>query len=543
MTDTTLPQVPTCAAGGEQSHSLVRTLNWTHAFWFAAGTPALVLFSVGAIAATVGNISPLVWTISIIFGFLQAFTYAEISSMYPHKSGGASVYGALAWVRYGKMLGPISVWSNWFSWTPVLAIGTGLGAGYILNLFFPPDHPVQTWQITLLSLDFLKSGLTLRINSVFVLGWILVLIVFSVQHRGVLKAANLQKILAITALAPLIIIGLSPIVTGNFSWANFEPFVPLARDAAGNPVAGAWNMAGWTVFAGGLFIAGWSTYAFETAVCYTREFKNPGRDTPRSLIAAGLLCLVVFSLVPFAFQGALGLDGMLDPGIYSGMGVADAMAGIIGAGPIITKILIVMLILALLLTVSMSMAGSARTLYQGSIDGWLPRYLGRVNSHGAPVAAMWTDLGFNMLLLMMSDYVFLLAIANVNYMIFNFLNLQSGWLHRIDRPEMPRPYRAPTVILATGAVLGFVNLLLLGMGANIWGPGTLAAGFAVAVMIIPVFAYRHYITDGGKFPAQTFEDFAGVDQSEVKTRAGILPYLTLAVGAGIIALGYSLAQY
>ncbi|MBO0201077.1 amino acid permease, partial [Vibrio alginolyticus] len=83
-----------------------------------------------------------------------------------------------------KMLGPISVWSNWFSWTPVLAIGTGLGAGYILNLFFTPDHWLQTWQVTLLDLGFLKEGLSLRINSVFVLGWVLVLAVFSVQHRG-----------------------------------------------------------------------------------------------------------------------------------------------------------------------------------------------------------------------------------------------------------------------------------------------------------------------------------------------------------------------
>lgn len=530
------------SAGAQSQNELIRTLDWSHAFWFAAGTPALVLFSVGAVAATAGNISPLVWTISIIFGFLQAFTYAEISSMYPHKSGGASVYGALAWVRYGKMLGPISVWSNWFSWTPVLAIGTGLGAGYILNLFFPADHPIQTWQVTLLSLDFMKEGLSLRINSVFVLGWILVLIVFSIQHRGILKAANMQRALAIAALTPLLIVGLIPILTGNTPVENFTPFVPLARDGEGNPIAGAWDMAGLTVFAGALFIAGWSTYAFETAVCYTREFRNPGRDTPKALISAGILCLVVFSLVPLSFQGALGLNGMLDPGIYSGMGVADAMAGMLGFGEIATKVIIVMLILSLLLTVSMAMAGSARTLYQGSVDGWLPRYLSRVNSHGAPVAAMWTDLSFNMLLLMMSDYVFLLAIANVNYMIFIFLNLQAGWLHRIDRPDTPRPYRAPNILLAIGALLGFVNLFLLGMGANIWGPGTLVSGIVVALLILPVFAFRHYIIDRGVFPPQTFEDIAGIDESKVQTRAGILPYLTLILGVAVVAAGYSLSQ-
>ena len=292
-----------------QPQTLQRSLTWVHAFWFAAGTPALVLFSIGAIAATVGNVSPLVWFLSITFGFLQCFTYAEIASMYPHKSGGASVYGAIAWVRYGKLLGPISVWSNWFSWSPVLAIGTGLGAGYILTLFFAPESAVHSWEVTVLPLSWLGENLRLRINSTFILGWLLVLVVFAIQHRGVLKAARAQMVMAVIALLPLLIIGMLPLLRGDIPAANYTPFVPLSYDAEGNPCTGAWNTAGLVVFAGGLFIAGWSTYAFETAICYTREFKNPSRDTFRSIFTAGLLCVAVFTLVPFAFQGALGLSG------------------------------------------------------------------------------------------------------------------------------------------------------------------------------------------------------------------------------------------
>jgi amino acid transporter len=93
-----------------------------------------------------------------------------------------------------------------------------------------------------------------------------------------------------------------------------------------------------------------------------------------------------------------------------------------------------MLILALLLTIMTTMAGSSRTLYQGARDGWLPRYLSKANRHGAPTRAMWTDLVFNLVLLLMSDYVFVLASSTVCYMIFNFLNLNAGWLHRVDKP-------------------------------------------------------------------------------------------------------------
>ena len=52
---------------------------------------------------------------------------------------------------------------------------------------------------------------------------------------------------------------------------------------------------------------------------------------------------------------------------------------------------------------------------------------------------MWTDLIFNLFLLLMSDYVFVLAVSNCNYMIFNFLNLNAGWIHRKDNPKVPRP--------------------------------------------------------------------------------------------------------
>ena len=112
------------------------------------------------------------------------------------------------------------------------------------------------------------------------------------------------------------------------------------------------------------------------------------------------------------------------------------------------------MVLALLLAIMTAMAGSSRTLYQGSVDGWLPRYLSYVNSHGAPTRAMWTDLVFNLLLLTIASdaagYFSVLAVSNVGYIIFNFLNLNAGWIHRIDSGHIERPYRAPTFLLRTG---------------------------------------------------------------------------------------------
>src|SRR5580693_8211726 len=110
VTSVVNPTAGASAGAAPAPAALERGIDWTGAFWVASGVPPLVLFSIGAVAATVGNLSWIVWTASIAMGFVQSFTYAEIAGLFPDKSGGTSVYGAIAWVRYGKLIAPISVW-------------------------------------------------------------------------------------------------------------------------------------------------------------------------------------------------------------------------------------------------------------------------------------------------------------------------------------------------------------------------------------------------------------------------------------------------
>jgi len=526
-----------------------RSIGWKGGFWIASGVPALVLFSIGSIAAGVGAISPLVWTVSVGLALMQSFVFAEIAGLFPQKSGGTSVFGALAWAPYSKFVAPISVWCNWLAWSPVLTIGSGLASGYLLTALFPADAAINTWSITLADLGFLKGGLELRFNATFLIAAALLLLVFALQHGGILRAARVQTVIGLAVLVPLLVVGVVPLLTGDVTSSNFTPFVPLS---------GAWDLDGFTLIAGGLFLAAWSAYAFETAICYTSEFRDPGRDTPKAIFSAGLLCLIAYTVVPFTFQGALGVDRLSTPGIVNGNGVGSAMTQMVGGGAIVGNLLIVMLILALLLTIMTTMAGSSRTLYQGSKDGWLPRYLGHTNRNGAPTRAMWTDLLFNLVLLLMSDYIFVLAASTVCYMIFNFLNLNAGWIHRMDRADTPRPWRAPTVMIAIGAVLAFFNALLLGWGVNVWGAGALVTGLAFAALIIPVFCYRHFVQDHGVFPASMYDTgderdvvaaggatgssgAGAVTSGPPIKRAGVLPYLALAGGAATVAVGQVLA--
>ncbi|AIV92191.1 APC family permease [Burkholderia pseudomallei] len=527
----------------ERGHTLHRGLSWKDAFWVTSGVPAGVLFTIGGVCATVGQPAWAVWIAAITMGLIQSATYAEISGLFPHKSGGASVYGAIGWVRYGKLIAPVSVWCNWLAWSPMLALGCGLAASYALTSLFPADAAILHWQWTLADLGFVKPGLTLRVNATFVIATILLLITFKLQHSGASKAARTQRILGIASLTPLLIVGIVPFVTSDVPMSNLLPLLPLGHDAQGNLTAaafGSWNGQGVVMALGAMFMAGWASYGFETAVCYTREFRDPRRDTAKAIFWSGALCLIVMTLVPMAFQGALGTAAMLDPRIGDGTGVAAAMARIVGGGAWVANAIVVMLMLSILLIVMTSMMGSSRTLYQASVDGWLPKYLSHVNEHGAPTRAMWTDLGFNLVLLLMSDYMTVLSISNVCYMLFVFLNLQSGWIHRMDRGQWQRPFRCPTWLLVLGSICGYANLVYVGAGADLQGAGTLRNGLIAMLLIVPVFVYRHYWQDRGRFPAQMQRDM----ELAVAARGmwlNVAPYAALAAAALTIAASYYFA--
>lgn len=549
-------------ASGGRPKELVRSIDWRGAFWVASGVPALVLFSIGGIAGTVGNVAFAIWGVSMVMGFIQSFTYAEIAGLFPNKSGGASVYGAAAWLKYSKIVAPLSVWCNWYAWTPVLSLGSVLGAGYILGIIEPGPSaeaiqamiaettaagspldeagaiaaltPLHNWEL----LSFPVGPVTFSLNSFFFIGTILMLIAFMIQHRGILGTAKVQTVVGLVIVITLLIVGVVPFFNGNFNAANFSPFVPLAAPYV--PDAGSWNIAGWTLVLGGMFIAAWSTYGFETAICYTREFKNPATDTFKAIFYSGLLCMVLFILVPVTFQGFLGLNGMLETPIVDGSGVAAAMALMVGGGYVVNVIFVFLIIASLLLIIITAMAGSSRTLYQGSVDGWLPKFLSHVNHHGAPTGAMWTDLVFNLFLLAIAStdatsYFFILAVSNCGYIIFNFLNLNAGWIHRIDNGHIARPYKAPTIILAIGGLFAFVNAVFMGAGAKVWNPYALWCGIGFAAVIIPVFWYRHYVTDKGNFPPRMLEDLGIKDIGHLgEKKAGMLPYLTLAAGVATV---------
>ena len=340
----------------------------------------------------------------MIMGFLQSFTYAEIAGLFPNKSGGASVYGAAAWLRYSKFIAPLSVWCNWFAWTPVLSLGCSIAAAYILNalapvpLFTEASPEVVAYiaanagtsaadavaAVTAAATPAIRNW-TLYSHT---LGPVTLLAQRHLLHRRGADAdrpsrssiaassapPRSRNIIGLLVIVPMLIVGVVPILTGQINWDEL-----FAAGAAGRSLCARARRVEHR-----RLDAGARRHVHRRLVDLrlrnrgllhdaSSRIPAPTRSRRSSIPACSACCSII--LVPFTFQGVLGLNGMLATPIVDGSGVADAMAGMVGGGGFVTSIMVMLMILALLLSIMTAMAGSSRTLYQGSVDGWLPRYL------------------------------------------------------------------------------------------------------------------------------------------------------------------------
>jgi len=120
------------------------------AFW-VHGVAALGLFSLGAVAATLGKLSlGHLDGLDFAMGVMHPITSAEIAVLFPTRRAVQSDLRAIAWFRYCKLASHF-LWCNCLLGRPCQAQARA-GGGYILSGFFL-RMPASTLQLTLLDLD------------------------------------------------------------------------------------------------------------------------------------------------------------------------------------------------------------------------------------------------------------------------------------------------------------------------------------------------------------------------------------------------------
>jgi amino acid transporter len=453
------------ARSAAEAFGLSRSLSWFDGFSIALGVPALLLFSVGSVAVLTGTLSPFIWILSVTVGLVQAFIFAQMAGTFPRKSGGHSLYGAEAWRRRNRFLPPMTVWGNWFAWSPVLAIGGLLIGGYAQAQWLPS----QDWEVS-----FGPFSITIAT----VIGAAVLLGIFWINHFSIKDSARVQQVLGVVSLLPIALLIIVPVLEGKVNIDNLGPVAPPSGD---------WFTWGtFETIAAGLFVAAWSAYAFETTICYTAEFRNPGKDAPRAILGAGVLNLIFYGLGPIVLLGVVGPERIADD---PAVAFAPLAADTFGAG---ADVVIALLIIAFILIINTAILGSARTLFQASVDGYTIKGLDTLSKRRVPTRAMGFDIGVNLLLMLLGTPISILAASTVGYMITNILDLSGGWLLDRDTRRMQVPYRAPRAIMRAAPLLAGFNFLLLFAGGPSWGWGAVALGWGIVLLSIPLYLYRQW---------------------------------------------------
>lgn len=439
-------------------------------FSIGLGVPVLLIFSVGSVVVLTGTLSPLIWVISVVIGFIQAFVWAEMAGLFPHKSGGHSLYGSEALRRYNRFLPPLDIWGNWFAWSPVLAIGGLVIGGYVQTQWLPGQDWSYGWG-------------PFKLSMATVIGAAALLIIFWVNHFSIKSSARTQTVLGVVSLVPLALLIVVPLFQGRVDIDNLTPFAPPDSPWL------SWQTV--TTIAAGLFVAAWSAYAFETVICYTAEYKNPAKAAPKAIIAAGVLNLVFYVLGPVVLLGVVGREEIAkDPAVAFAPLARDAF----GAG---SDVLIALLIVAFVLIINTAILGSARTLYQASAEGYTFRGFQVLSKRKVPVRAMGFDVGVNLFLMLLGTPIYILAASTVGYMVTNVFDGIAGWLLRRDTAAIKAPYRAPRIAMSLILFLAGLNFLFQFLGGPSWGWTAMGLGWGIVLVSIPIYLYRRHTDEYG----------------------------------------------
>lgn len=425
----------------------------------ATGGSLMVLVSLGAMAAELGNVSIWVWVATAAIGGAQCLLIAELAGRFPERAGGTAQFAYRVRPDGSSTLGALSAWCYWFAWTPGIAVNLVLAATCLHNLYLPGISPVP--------LAMIIGGF-----------------LYAITALGLKLSTLINAVLAVVAVAVIAVIVCGPAVKPHsFHLAQVLPTAMPAgsRHGFGHQLAA---IAKWA------FVATWSSYAAEIASTVCAEIKQPERVMKRVMSVSAIICFIAFAAVPIALFGVVGIDGIQDDPFAV---VAHASTLLLGSSG--TTVIQLGLTAVLILGAETFIIGSSRTIYQMAQDGYLPPAFAKINKRGAPVGSIaWDVVVIGVMLVVFgTNVVSVVAAANFGYLIV-FVLLPIAYLVLRKHPAgRPGSFRWGRPAAALAVALSLANLVMLLFGGLQWGLSVVLIGVCVSLLILPIsFATRRF---------------------------------------------------
>jgi amino acid transporter len=336
----------------------------------ALKTRDLVLFNVAAIvglrwvalAAASGPSSLTLWLLAALVFFVpQGLCVIALSSAIPEE-GGLYVWTTKA---FGERQGFVAGWLYWASnilYFPTLTLSTVVFALYVFNFRFADLEQSAVYAVGA-SLALLAIALVLNIVGLKTGKW--------VQNVG-----GLAQWLPAIALVFLGVVALATVG-------------PATRITPASLVPSFAKLSDWSFFANLCFgFAG-----LELAPMMAGEVFEPRRTFPRAIVVAGVSIAAVYILGTLALLWALPVK---DISIISGVNQAIAKAGAAHGMPWIGPPVALLMTAAGLGGIGAWLVGTARLLFVGGLDRFLPPVFGRTHPKWkTPYVALLVQAGLS----------------------------------------------------------------------------------------------------------------------------------------------------
>jgi signal transduction histidine kinase/CheY-like chemotaxis protein len=258
------------------------------------------------------------------------------------------------------------------------------------------------------------------------------------------------------------------------------------------PFAGVFGK--WTSAMAGLYLIGFAAPAFEAAACHVGETRDPLKNVPRAMFASALMASVYFLVLPVVWLGALGV-GPIGGELSHTLGPTFAPL----LGGLAQTAAIWFMVFNMFHGTLQPLAGASRTLMQLAEDGLLPRILSlRMRRTDAPWVATLLTAGMSIVFLLSGDPTWVIAAANLTYLIGICLPSIAVWLLRRNEPLRVRPWRAPRFTIGLGALAACAWGVSTVMGFEQFGLATVLAGLGLAYSGSALYALRLWLDRRGQ---------------------------------------------
>ena len=337
----------------------------------------------------------LLWVVGGVVALCGVFSYSELGAMFPRSSGEYNFLSRAYHPAFGFLAGWVSATVGFAAPVALAAMAFG---------------------------EYARAVVPAAPQLVLALG--VVWLVSIVQLGGIKHGSRFQ--LVATALKVVLIVGF---LIAGVAIGKPQPisFAPMANDLI--YITGA-------PFAIGLIFVMYSFSGWNAATYIIGEMKTPARSLPRAMLAGTLIVLLIYVALNAVFLYTTpisALAGQLDIARIAGAYIFGDLGG---------RIVSAMICLGLVSSISAMMWIGPRVMMTMGEDVPALRVFARRSANGAPAYAILFQLAVASLMLLSRSFEAVLDFIQFSLLFCSFFTVLGLIKLRIQRPDLPRPYRA-----------------------------------------------------------------------------------------------------